>query len=50
MEFEKYSSSDIKNYAVLESAQPFSFLNGIYSKLCKLDIELYRIHTKNSFL
>ena len=33
-------------YAMLESARPFSFLNGVYGKWCKLDFELYRIHAK----
>ena len=33
-------------YAISESARPFSFLNGVHGKLCKLGFELYRIHAK----
>ena len=33
-------------YAISESAQPFSFLDGVHDKLCKLDFELYKIHAK----
>ena len=31
---------------ISESPQPSSFLNGLLSKWCKLDFELYEIHTK----
>ena len=33
-------------YAISESARPFSFLNGVQGKWCKLNFELYGIHTK----
>ena len=33
-----------KEYTILESARPFSFLNGIHGKWCKLDFEHYGIH------
>ena len=36
-------------YAITESAQPFSFLNGVHGKWCKLDFELSRTILKNSF-
>ena len=36
----------IHQYAISESARPFSFLNGVYGKWFKLDFELYGIHIK----
>ena len=35
-----------EEYATLESSRPFSILNGVYGKWCKLDFDLYGIHTK----
>ena len=32
--------------AISESSRPFSILNGVYGKWCKLDFDLYGIHTK----
>ena len=37
-------------YAIWDSAWPFSFLNGIFGKWCKLNFELYGIHKKKLFL
>ena len=33
-------------YAISESARPFSFLNGVQGKWCKLNFELHGIHAK----
>ena len=32
--------------AISKSARPFSFLNEVQGKWCKLDFELYGIHAK----
>ena len=38
------------SYTISESAGPFSFLNGVRGKWCKLDFELYGILKKYRFL
>ena len=42
----RYNSNIFVQCAISESARPFSFLNGVHNKWCKLDFELYEIHTK----